>query len=55
MWLYPIPSIIAFLGWMYVFATSGWIYVGFGLLTLAAGIIFFQTFRRTARPNPAVN
>jgi amino acid transporter len=42
MWLYPIPSVIAFLGWMYIFATSGWIYVGFGLLTLAAGVLVFK-------------
>ena len=26
MWLYPIPSAIAFLGWTYVFLTSGWVY-----------------------------
>src|SRR4051812_35722136 len=37
MWLYPIPSTIAFLGWSYIFLTSGWRYIGFGLLTLVAG------------------
>lgn len=37
MWLYPLPSLIAFAGWTYIFATSGWRYVGFGVLTLAAG------------------
>jgi amino acid transporter len=42
MWLYPIPSIIAFLGWIYIFATSGWIYIGFGLVTLAAGVVVFR-------------
>jgi amino acid transporter len=42
MWLYPIPSIIAFLGWIYIFATSGWIYIGFGLATLAAGVVVFR-------------
>ncbi|HLK19246.1 MAG TPA: amino acid permease [Bryobacteraceae bacterium] len=44
MWLYPVPSIIAALGWIYIFATSGWMYVGFGLLTLAAGVIVFKLF-----------
>jgi len=34
--------VIALLGWMYIFATSGWIYVGFGLLTLAAGVAVFK-------------
>ena len=41
MWLYPLPSVIAFLGWTYVFATSGWTYVGFGLLTLMAGVLVY--------------
>jgi amino acid transporter len=36
-WLYPIPSAIAFIGWSYIFLTSGWRYIGFGVLTLAAG------------------
>ena len=46
MWLYPMPSVIAFLGWIYVFATSGWVYVGFGLLTLALGIVVFFVARK---------
>jgi len=41
MWLYPIPSIVAFLGWVYIFVTSGWIYAGFGLLTLAVGLVVY--------------
>ncbi len=42
MWLYPIPSAIAFLGWAYVFLSSGWLYAAFGLLTLAAGIVVYR-------------
>jgi amino acid transporter len=41
MWLYPIPSIVAFLGWAYIFVTSGWIYAGFGLLTLVVGVVVY--------------
>ena len=41
MWLYPIPSTIAFLGWTYVFLTSGWIYAGLGVLTLAVGVLVY--------------
>jgi len=41
MWLYPIPSVIALLGWTYIFVTSGWIYAGFGLLTLAVGVVVY--------------
>lgn len=38
MWWYPMPSIIAFLGWLYIFATSGGKFIAFGILTLVVGI-----------------
>ena len=38
MWWYPVPSIIAFLGWLYIFATSGGKFIAFGILTLVVGI-----------------
>ena len=41
MWLYPVPAVIAFVGWAYVFLTSGWAYIAVGLATLAAGVIAF--------------
>ncbi len=41
MWLYPLPAVIAFLGWAFVFTTSGWGYVSVGVLTLAAGVAVF--------------
>jgi amino acid transporter len=45
MWLYPVPSIIAFIGWAYVFVTSGWRYVSFGMLTLLAGVVAYWLWR----------
>ena len=50
MWLYPLPSVIAFAGWLYIFATSGWIYAAFGLLTLAAGAAAYRFWRRLSGP-----
>jgi amino acid transporter len=44
MWLYPVPSIIALLGWAYIFVTSGWVYVAFGLLTLLLGVVVYFVF-----------
>jgi amino acid transporter len=46
MWLYPIPSAIAFAGWLYIFATSGWNYAAFGILTLAAGAVAYRLWMR---------
>ena len=46
MWLYPLPSVIAFIGWSYIFLTSGWNYAGFGLLTLAAGGAAYWVWKR---------
>jgi APA family basic amino acid/polyamine antiporter len=46
MWLYPLPSAIAFAGWTYVFLASGWKFIGFGLLTLVAGTGAFLIWSR---------
>jgi amino acid transporter len=47
MWLYPLPSVVAFAGWAYIFLTSGWAFIGFGLLTLLAGIAVYWICRRS--------
>jgi amino acid transporter len=47
-WLYPLPSAIALLGWSYIFLTSGWAFILFGVLTLAAGVVTFWLWRRSA-------
>jgi len=52
-WLYPLPSIVAFAGWSYIFLTSGWNYAGFGVLTLAAGAGAYWLWRRMAQRQPA--
>jgi amino acid transporter len=41
MWLYPIPSIIAFIGFGFIFISSGLEAIGLGLVWLIAGIVFF--------------
>jgi len=44
-WFYPVPMVIAFFGWAYVFLTSGWLYIKIGLLTLLTGILVFSSGR----------
>src|SRR6267378_1989917 len=46
MWLYPLPSIIALIGWVFIFATTPWPVVVLGLGTLILGAIFFLVWSR---------
>jgi basic amino acid/polyamine antiporter, APA family len=41
MWLYPLPSLIALAGWIFVFATSDVKVILFGLGTLLTGVLAF--------------
>jgi amino acid transporter len=41
MWLYPLPSTVALVGWVFIFATTDWPVILIGLGTLAAGAIVF--------------
>jgi amino acid transporter len=41
MWLYPLPPLIALVGWIYVYYASGWLYITLGLITLAVGVVVY--------------
>jgi len=41
MWLYPLPSLIALIGWVFIFATTDWPVIVLGLGTLLLGAICF--------------
>jgi len=50
MWLYPLPSLVALLGWIFVFATSGREIMLFSLAALAVGVVGYLGWAvRTAR------
>lgn len=48
MWLYPLPAAIAFVGWVFLFLTSGWKFAGFGVLTLVAGVAAYWIWTRSS-------
>jgi len=48
MWFYPAPALIALAGWLYIFSTSGWTFILYGLITLAGGIAAFGVWKRFA-------
>jgi amino acid transporter len=46
MWLYPLPSLIALVGWFFVLATSGLQPLIVGLVSLALGVVGFLIWSR---------
>ena len=40
-WLYPLPNLLALFGWIFVFATTDWRIIAFGLGTLVLGFVCF--------------
>jgi len=41
MWLYPLPCLLALVGWLYVYLTAAPLFIGLGLATLLAGVVVF--------------
>ncbi|HXF96528.1 MAG TPA: APC family permease [Gemmatimonadales bacterium] len=52
MWLYPLPSLVALLGWLFIFATTPLPVVGFGLGALALGVVGFGIWSWRGRTWP---
>jgi amino acid transporter len=52
MWLYPVPAIVAFAGWTWIFFSSGRAAIVYGLVTLAIGIAAYLVRARRARDWP---
>lgn len=53
-WLYPIPSVIALLGWVYIFATSGVTFILYGFATVLAGLIAYAIWSRQTTGRQAI-
>jgi amino acid transporter len=51
-WLYPLPNILALLGWIFLFATSGPLIIAFGVATLMLGIVGFFVWARATSQWP---
>jgi amino acid transporter len=52
MWLYPLPALVALLGWIFVFLTSGKLPILYSLLALAVGVIAFLIWSRMRKSWP---
>ena len=50
MWLYPLPSAVAFFGWLFVLGTAGWLFIVAAIGVVAAGAVVFA-IRESLRPS----
>jgi amino acid transporter len=44
--LYPLPCLLALVGWLYLYLSAGLLYISLGIGTLAAGLIVFLVWSR---------
>ncbi len=51
-WLYPLPNLVALAGWIFVFATTAWPIIVFGMGTLALGLLCFAVWSRQTKQWP---
>jgi len=52
MWLYPLPALIALLGWVFLFLTSGREQILYSTLALATGLVAFLLWSRRCQTWP---
>lgn len=45
-WLYPVPTVVAFLGWLFIFTTTDVRVIGFGVGILLLGVLAFLVWSR---------
>ena len=48
MWLYPLPSLVALVGWVFLWATSGWQLLAMGAGVLGSGCVAFAVWQAIA-------
>ena len=51
-WLYPVPTIIALVGWVYVYISATWLSIGLSLCWIAIGCIAFLIYAKAERTWP---
>lgn len=51
-WLYPIPNLVALIGWIFVFATAGTMLIVFAGVVLVAGVLLFLAWSAYRREWP---
>ena len=51
-WLYPVPTIIALVGWVYIYISATWLSIGLSLGWILIGVIAFLVYARAEHTWP---
>lgn len=54
MWLYPLPALVALLGWIFLFVTSGGKQMLYSVLALAVGVVAFLIWSKRRKSWPFI-
>ncbi|MFG1929677.1 APC family permease [Mycobacterium sp. NPDC048908] len=51
-WLYPLPTIVALIGWVYIYVSASWLSIGLSIGWIVVGAIAFLIYARAERTWP---
>jgi amino acid transporter len=51
-WLYPVPTVVALVGWVYVYVSATWLSIGLSLCWIALGCVAFLGYAKTEHTWP---
>jgi amino acid transporter len=51
-WLYPVPTIIALIGWVYIYISASWLSIGLSLCWMLIGVIAYLIYARAEHTWP---
>jgi amino acid transporter len=51
-WLYPVPTIIALIGWVYIYISASWLSIGLSLCWMLVGVIAYLVYARAEHTWP---
>ncbi|HTH87591.1 APC family permease [Mycobacterium sp.] len=51
-WLYPVPTLVALVGWVYIYVSATWLSIGLSLCWIAIGCIAFLIYAKAERTWP---
>jgi amino acid transporter len=51
-WLYPVPTVVALIGWVYIYVSASWLSIGLSVGWIALGAIAFLIYARAEHTWP---